>query len=306
MKKLRSTFILLVTAIIWGLAFVAQREGAKYLGPFAFNAARFALGAIVLVPVIFIAERKTDRARLLASVRHGAITGILLFAAAIAQQFGINITQSAGRSAFITGLYTVLVPIAYFVVFRRKTGINVLVGAVVAVAGLYLLCGSTGSIGVGDLLLFVCAVLWSVQIIFVDRAASKDVAPVTFSAVEFAVAAALCAVGAIPTETLTFGDLRSAAVPILYAGIMSTGVAFTLQIVGQKHADPTAAAIVMSTEAVWAALGGAFILHETMNERGIIGCVLMLAGIIIAQLDLTRLVRRRRAAEKEAPDDKGA
>ena len=284
MKKFRSTVILLLTAIIWGLAFVAQREGAKYVPPFAFNGARLVLGALVLVPVILIAERKIGGARRVLSVKYGAVAGVLLFAAAITQQFGINITQSAGRSAFITGLYTVLVPIAYFIFFRRRTGINVLIGALVAVCGLYLLCGSTGAFGVGDLLLFACAALWTAQIIWVDRAAARDVAPITFSAVEFATGAVLCAVCALPFETVTTGDLRAAAIPILYAGIMSTGVAFTLQIVGQKHADPTAAAIVMSTEAVWAALGGAFILHETMNERAIAGCVLMLAGIIIAQM----------------------
>ena len=286
MKKLRSTLILLITAVIWGLSFVAQREGAKYAGAFTFNAVRLALGALVLVPVILIAERKLDRKRRVASVGHGAVAGVLLFTAAITQQFGINITQSAGKSAFITGLYTVLVPIAYFIFFRKKTGINVVVGAVVAVCGLYLLCGSMGSVGVGDLLLLTCAVFWSAQIIWVDRAASRDVAPITFSAVEFATAAILCTVFAIPLESVSLADLRAAAIPILYSGVLSTGVAFTLQVVGQKNADPTAAAIVMSTEAVWAALGGVLILGETMNARAIVGCALMLSGIIIAQMRL--------------------
>ena len=301
MKKLRSTLILLMTAVIWGLAFVAQREGAKHVGAFTFNAVRCALGALVLVPVILVAERKTGRKKAIRSASYGAVAGLFLFAAAITQQFGINITQSAGKSAFITGLYTVLVPIAYFIFFHRKTGVNVVAGAVAAVAGLYLLCGSMGALGVGDLLLFICAALWAAQIMWVDRAASKDVAPIMFSAVEFAVAAALCTVFALPFESVSVSDLRAAAIPLLYAGVMSTGVAFTCQIIGQKNADPTAASIVMSTEAVWAAVGGAIILHEKMNAQGIIGCALMLTGIVIAQLDLKRLVRRK----DSPPDRKG-
>ena len=284
MKKLRSTLILLITAVIWGLAFVAQREGAKHVGALTFNASRFALGAIVLAPVILIAERKAGRDKLVRSVKYGAVAGLFLFAAAVTQQYGINITGSAGKSAFITGLYTVLVPIAYILFFRKKTSVNIVAGAVIAVAGLYLLCGAMGPLGVGDLLLFICAMLWSAQIIWVDRAASRDVAPITFSAVEFATAAAICAVGAAIFETVSLAGIRAAAIPILYSGIMSTGVAFTLQIVGQKNADPTTAAIVMSTEAVWAAVGGVLILHETMNARAIIGAALMLTGIVTAQL----------------------
>lgn len=293
MKRLRSTFILLGTAVIWGLAFTAQREGAKYVGAFTFNAVRFALGALVLLPVILTAERKADKRKRLRSVGYGAAAGAFLFAAAVTQQFGIGITDNAGKSAFITGLYTVLVPIAYFIFFRRKTGINVIAGAVIAVAGLYLLCGSMGPLGIGDLLLFICAALWSAQIIWIDRAASKDVLPITFSAAEFAAASLACVLCAIPFETVSFGDIRAAAIPLLYAGIMSTGIAFTLQVVGQKNADPTIASIVMSTEAVWAAIGGAIIFHETMSAQGIVGCALMISGIIIAQLDLSRLIRKK-------------
>ena len=293
MKKLRSTLILLVTSIIWGLAFVAQREGAKYVGAFTFNGVRFALGALVLVPVILAAERKVGSGRRLSAVKHGAVAGIFLFAAASSQQIGINLTQSAGKAGFITGLYTVLVPIAYFVFFRRRTGINVALGAVIALVGLYLLCGSMGEVGVGDLLLFVCALFWTAQIMWVDRSASRDVPPVTFSAVEFATAALLSIAVALPAEGVDIGAIRGAAIPILYAGVMSTGVAFTLQIVGQKDADPTAASIVMSTEAVWAALGGALILGETMSARGIVGCALMLAGIVAAQIDITVIMKKQ-------------
>ena len=291
MKRIRSTLILILTAVIWGLAFVAQREGAKYVGPFTFNAVRFALGALVLVPVFLIAERKASKEARRAALKYGVVAGVLLFAAAITQQIGINMTQSAGKSAFITGLYTILVPIAYFVFFRRRTGVNVVIGALIAVVGLYLLCGSMGALGPGDLFLFVCAVFWSAQIMWVDRAVSGDVPPITFSAVEFAAASAICAACAFFTENVNADSLRPAALPLLYAGIMSTGVAFTCQAIGQKNADPTAASIVMSTEAVWAAIGGALILGERMTAAGIAGCALMLTGIIAAQIDLKKLKR---------------
>ena len=262
------------------------------------DAVRFALGTLVLIPVILIFERRVDKVRIRRSLKYGAISGVFLFAAAVCQQFGINITQSAGKSAFITGLYTVLVPIAYFIFFRQKTGVNVALGALAAAVGLYLICGSIGEFGVGDVLLFACAILWAAQIMWVDRSASRDIAPITFSAAQFAVASAVCAVCAAAFETIRVDDLRAAAVPLLYAGVMSTGVAFTCQVIGQRHADPTAASIVMSTEAVWGAVGGALILGEKMSARGIVGCALMLAGIIAAQISPKRRSPESLSSEK--------
>lgn len=289
MKKIRSTLILLLTAIIWGLAFVAQRVGAQYVGPFTYNAIRFALGALSLVPVILIFERGGfTREKKLASLKYGAVAGVILCTASCLQQLGINITQSAGKSAFITGLYTVLVPIAYFVLFRRRTGINVLIGAVIALVGLYLLCGSMGPMGIGDVYLFIGTVFWTAHIMWIDYSMSKNLPAIRFSATQFAVASAISGAIAIFAESVTLGAIRSAAIPILYAGLMSTGVAYTCQVIGQREADPTAAAIVMSTESVWAALGGALILHERMSVPAVIGCGLMLAGIIAAQIRIRK------------------
>lgn len=288
MKKSRSTLILLLTAIIWGCAFVAQRVGSQYIEPFTFNSIRSALGALSLVPVILIFERKMPREKRLASMKYSVVAGAILFVATNLQQFGINITQNAGKSAFITGLYTILVPVAYFVIFRRRTGINVVIGALIALVGLYLLCGSMGPLGVGDVYLFIGTLFWTAHIMWIDHAMALGLGAVTFSATQFAVAAILGAIAAFFTETVTLEAIGSALTPILYSGIMSTGVAYTCQVIGQKNADPTLAAIVLSTESVWAAISGALILDERMSTAAVIGCALMLAGIIIAQLNFKR------------------
>lgn len=288
MKKIRSTLILLLTAMIWGCAFVAQRVGSQYIGPFTFNAIRFALGSAALIPVILISERGVPRAKRVSAMKYSVVAGIILFSASNLQQLGINITQNAGKSAFITGIYTILVPVAYFILFRRRTGVNVVIGAVLAVAGLYLLCGSMGPLGIGDVYLFIGTLFWTAHIMWIDRAMALGLPAITFSSVQFAVAAAISAIVALFTETVTFGAVSSALIPILYAGIMSTGVAYTCQAIGQKDADPTLAAIVLSTESVWAALSGALLLDERMSARAVIGCVLMLAGINVAQINFRR------------------
>ena len=284
MKRIRSTLILLLTAIIWGLAFVAQRESSNHIGPFSFNAARFFLGSASLVPVILLTERRRTGKTLREAALRGAVTGVILCFASNLQQLGINATQNAGKSAFITGLYTITVPIAAFIFFRRRTGKNVVFGAALALVGLYLLCGSMGALGVGDLYLFAGTIFWTAHIMWIDSSMAHDLPVLTFSAVQFAVAGVLSAIPAFLTETVSLSSIYDAGIPILYTGIMSTGVAYTCQVIGQKHADPTAAAIVLSTEAVWAALGGAVILGETMSPAGIAGCALMMAGIVAAQL----------------------
>lgn len=288
MKKIRSTLILLLTAIIWGCAFVAQRVGSQYIGSFTFNAIRFALGAAALIPVILIFERGVSREKKLAAVKYSVVAGMILFSASNLQQLGINVTQSAGKSAFITGMYTILVPVAYFLLFRRRTGLNVVIGAALALIGLYLLCGSMGSLGIGDAYLFIGTLFWTAHIMWIDRAMALGLPAITFSAAQFAVAASFSAAVALFTETVTFGAISSALTPILYAGVMSTGVAYTCQAIGQKDADPTLAAIVLSTESVWAAISGALLLGERMTVAAVIGCALMLAGINVAQVDFRR------------------
>ena len=285
MKKFKSTFLLLLTAIIWGLAFVAQRVGAEHVGSFTFNAVRFVIGVAALVPVTLVFERgEHTREQMRKTVLYGVATGAILCTASNLQQFGVSFTASAGKSAFITGLYTVIVPIAYLVFFKRKTGVNVWIGAALAVAGLYLLCGVSGAFGLGDVMLFIGALFWAGHIIIIDHATDAGVLPIRYSMVQFATAGVISWVMALLFEDIAVQNIIDAGLPILYAGVMSTGVAYTCQVLGQRDADPSAAAIVLSTESLWAGVGGVIMLSETMSVPAYIGCAMMFAGIIISQI----------------------
>jgi len=288
MKKAKSTIFLVLTAMIWGFAFVAQRVGADYLRPFTFNGIRFVMGALSLIPVILIFEKgKTEKTALSATVKYGVVAGCVLFMAANLQQFGVDITGSAGKSGFLTGLYTVLVPVIYFLFFRRKTGVNVWLGVVSTVAGLYMLCavGESATFGWGDVVLIVGAVLWALHIIILDRV-SDTVRPLRFSLVQFSVCGVLTLLCALIFEHDAFelGNVQLALVPLLYGGIGSVGIAYTCQLLGQKDADPTMAAIILSTEAVFSAIGEAIVLEKYLGTEGYIGCSLIFAGIILSQI----------------------
>ncbi|MBQ7827718.1 MAG: DMT family transporter [Clostridia bacterium] len=288
MKKARSTIFLVLTAMIWGFAFVAQRVGADYLRPFTFNGIRFVMGALSLIPVILLFERgKSDKKTLSATVKYGILAGVVLCAASNLQQYGVELTGSAGKSGFITGLYTVLVPVIYFLFFRRKTGLPVWIGAVVTVGGLYLLCGVDGSVpfGWGDVVLIVGAVLWALHIIVLDHVGDK-VRPLRFSAMQFSVCAVITLICAVIFDRGDFAVeyVRQAMIPLLYGGIGSVGIAYTCQLLGQRDADPTFAAIVLSTEAVFSAIGAAIILKEYMEPAGYVGCALIFAGIVLSQI----------------------
>lgn len=288
MKKVKSMFFLVLTAMIWGFAFVAQRVGADYLRPFTFNGIRFAMGALSLIPVILIFERgKSDRKALSATVKYGLVAGVVLCVASNLQQYGVELTGSAGKSGFITGLYTVLVPVIYFLFFRRRTGLPVWIGAIVTVAGLYLLCGvdTSAPFGIGDVVLIIGAVLWAVHIIILDKA-GDEVRPLRFSAVQFSVCAVLTLICAaiFDSGSFTVEYVRQAIIPLLYGGVGSVGIAYTCQILGQRDADPTFAAIVLSTEAVFSAVGAAIILKEYMEVPGYIGCALIFMGIVLSQI----------------------
>ena len=283
--KITSAFMLMLTAMIWGFAFVAQRVGAESVSAFYFNGLRFALGAVSLIPVILIFEKeKFDKAKFKITLWAGVIGGIVLFIAAALQQFGIEITQSAGKAGFITGLYTVLVPIISFIVYKKKNSIGVWIGAILAVIGLFLLSVSESfSIGLGDLVLFIGAIFWAIHILVVDRFIAR-ISPLKFAMIQFAVCASLNLIFAAFFESITLEAVKTALVPLLYGGLASVGVAYTLQIIAQKYSDPTFAAIVFSLESVFSAIGGALILSEKMSNRGYIGCVLIFGGIIISQL----------------------
>lgn len=288
MKNIRSLGILLLTAMIWGFAFVAQRVGADYVGAFTFNGVRFTLGAVSLIPVIKIFEKREERnevhePKLNNSIIVGVVAGVVLFIASWLQQLGVEVTGSAGKAGFITGLYTVLVPI-FSIFLKKKTNINIWIGALFAVVGMFMLCiNEKWQISAGDAILLCGSVFWAFHILIIDRFVDS-VYSLRFACTQFAVCAVLGLVFAFATETVTLEGIRAAAVPILYGGIMSVGVAYTCQIIGQKNADPTYASIILSTESMFSAIGGAVILHEVMTGRGYLGCVCIFVGIIVSQL----------------------
>lgn len=287
-NNLKATPILLLTAMIWGFAFVAQRVGASFLGAFSFNGVRFALGAVSLIPVILIFDRtKTDKAERRQLLIASAVGGTVLFLASVLQQWGIEFTGSAGKSGFMTGLYMVLVPVIGFLFLRRKTNVFVWIGVLCALAGLYLLTigGSVEKPGLGDIALITGAVFWALHILVVDSYTAKGISVLKFAGGQFVVCAILNLICALCFEDLTWAGVQGAAVPILYGGIMSVGVAYTLQIIGQKHSEPAYASIVLSLESMFSAIGGAIILKERMTAGGYVGCVLMFAGIMLAQAD---------------------
>lgn len=288
--KVQSTVLLFLTAIIWGFAFVAQRVGADYVGTFTFNGIRFLLGSFSLIPVILIFEREAaDKKKLLKTFYISLAAGTVLFIAASLQQYGVELTGSAGKAGFLTGLYTVLVPVFRFFL-GKKTSVLTFIGAFFAVGGLFFLCmtGNSVSFGKGDIVLIIGAVFWAFHILIIDKFVN-DVSPLKFSMMQFFVCGVLSVIGALLTETVEISSVKAAAVPILYGGIMSVGVAYTCQILGQKHSDPTFASIVFSTESVFSAVGGALLLNEIMTGRGYFGCALIFVGIVLSQINLQQI-----------------
>jgi drug/metabolite transporter (DMT)-like permease len=284
--QLKSSLLLLLAACIWGFAFVAQREGMAYTGPFTFNAFRFALGALSLLPLIFLYRNKPQTVKGRSASKHTAVSGIclglILFIGASLQQIGLVYT-TAGKAAFITGLYIVIVP--FFGLFlKQRLNINSLLGAIIAAVGLYFLCVTNDfTISKGDFLELIGAFFWSAHILLIDRLSRKtDVLKLSFfqtiTCSIFSFAAALL------MEKIDLTGLSQALIPLLYGGICSVGIAYTLQIVGQKNAHPTQAAIILSMETVFAAIGGYLILGEQLGTRGYLGCLFMLIGMIVPQL----------------------
>lgn len=291
-KEIKSVFILLLTAAIWGLAFVAQRMGMEYVGAFTFNGIRFALGSVSLLPVIYFFDKSSKAenssaekvdADLKTTIKSGVIAGCILFIAASLQQVGLIYTTAA-KAGFITSLYIVLVPILG-IFLKQKTYPTTWIGAVTAAVGLYFISiNEDFTIQFGDLLQLIGAFFWAAHIQVIDKFV-KNVNAIKLSSVQFAVCSVLSIVTAIIFEDISIIGIYDALVPILYGGIMSVGVAYTLQAVGQRHAKPSHAAIALSMEAVFAAIGGILILNETMPMRGYLGSALMLAGMLITQTE---------------------
>ena len=295
MKKqtipLKNSLILLLTATIWGVAFVAQSVGMDYVGGFTFNAVRSIIGSIVLLPVIlFLDRQKTPAVRTEEEKKSGQKTllmggiacGICLCLASNFQQFGIKYT-TVGKAGFITACYIVIVPILGL--FLKKKCSPYIWGAVVmALIGLYLLCITDGfSIGKGDILVMICAVLFSLHILVIDYFSPK-VDGVKMSCIQFLVCGILSGIPALIFENPQISSILAAWKPILYAGVMSCGVAYTLQIVGQKNMNPTVASLILSLESCISVLAGWIILGQSMSRKEILGCVIMFAAIILAQL----------------------
>jgi drug/metabolite transporter (DMT)-like permease len=289
--RIGSLAILLLTAIIWGFAFVAQVQGMEYIEPFTLIGVRFLIAIIVLLPVVLIFERgrvsREERKRtLIASVA----SGTMLFIASALQQFGIKITGSAGVSGFITGLYTVFVPIACYLLFKQRTGLNVWLGAVCAVVGLFLLCYKAGeglSFGVGELLLLIGSFFWTAQVIIIDKL-GRSIRSLHFAWGQFAVCALWGLIAMFIFEQPSLGAMMDAKWAILYCGVMSSGVAYTLQIIGQKRADPTLAVIILSTESMFSAIGGVIFGIDKLALLGYVGCALMFAGIVVSQISFKK------------------
>ncbi|WP_203569122.1 DMT family transporter [Aestuariimicrobium ganziense] len=283
----RANLLLLLASAIWGSAFVAQRVGSDSMPPAAFTGVRHVIGALVLIPVIIWFDRRRGISKVEGWERTrrvllpGALVGVALFAGSYLQQFGLAYT-TAGNAGFITSLYMVFVPVAARLLGARMSR-WVWVGVLLATAGLYLLSVRDGfRMGLGDTLVLACAVAWTVQILLVDKYA-PTLDAVRLAATEFAACAVIGLVVSVVTETDPFAGTFTAMAPLLYAGVLSTGVAFTLQVMAQQHARPSTAALIMALESVFAVVAGTLFLAERMDGRSLAGCALMLAGIILAQ-----------------------
>ena len=299
-QNVRNSCLLVLTALIWGIAFVAQTTGGDTVGAFSFNCIRSLIGGIVLIPVIHVLDTKTDKKPKTAAEKKTLLTGgiacgCVMFIASSFQQLGINLGTEAGKAGFLTACYILLVPILGLFL-KKKCGWNIWIGVVLTLAGLYLLCmnGTTGfSLRFSDGLVIICAVCFSLHILLVDHF-SPLVDGVRLSSIQFIISGLI---GLIPTFFVDMHHSLSgfyawlpalqswnAWIPILYAGVMSCGVAYTLQIIGQNGLNPTIASLLMSLESVFSVLAGWIILGQKLTAREILGCVIIFAAIVLAQL----------------------
>lgn len=313
--KLRNTFFLFLTAMIWGAAFVAQSVSMDYIGPFTFICLRSVIGGLFLIPVIIVLDgirkkSQNESADVVNSenilhieteekqrlswknkqlIEGGIVCGIFLFFANCFQQTGIQYT-TVGKAGFITTFYIIIVPLIGLF-FKKYCGILTWIGVVIALAGLYFLCITQKlTIQRGDALILCCSVLYAGQILAIDHY-NSFVDGVKMSCIQFLTGGILGAVFMLLFENPSIAMILSAAGPILYTGIMSTGVGYTLQIVGQKGLNPTVAALILSLESVFSALSGYLFLHQVLTTRELIGCALMFIAIVLAQLpDIRRKV----------------
>ena len=282
---MKADLLLLLTAAIWGFAFVAQRMGNAAMGPFTFNAIRFTLGAAVLIPFIIWQRKRGSSQKAKLPKRHILailLTGVVLFVGASCQQVGL-LGTTAGKAGFITGLYVILVPLLALL-WGRRTHPAHWIGAAFAVAGLYLLSVKQGFvISVYDLIVLAGAFVWAGHVHLVARYAG-EVGAVRLAAFQFAICGLLSGGVAVTFETVTVANLVDGIWPLLYGGLLSVGLAYTLQVVAQRTADPSHAVVILSLEGAFAALGGWLILGEGLSYRDLAGCALMLGGMLVSQV----------------------
>lgn len=287
-KQLRANLLLFVAALIWGVAFVAQRVGDEHVGAMTFNAVRFLIGSASMVPLLIFLKRRprpeggADGVPMKKTLPVGLILGGVLFVASTLQQYGLYGT-TAGKAGFITDLYIIFVPL-FEVIFGRRLKKTIWLCIAMAAVGLYLI-SVTGKFTMsrGDFLVLLGSLVWTVHILLVDRF-SKRYNPVRLCFLQYMVTAVVSLAAALFAEKITLAGLEAAAWPILYTGVFSVGIAYTLQIAGQRYAKASHAAIILSMESVVACIAGALILHESLGTRGVAGCVLMAGAMLLTQV----------------------
>tara|TARA_A200000113_G_scaffold193399_1_gene182963 strand:- start:60 stop:935 length:876 start_codon:yes stop_codon:yes gene_type:complete len=284
-NQFQANLILLITALIWGFGFVAQRMGMDHLGPYAFNVCRFLVGAFSLLPLIFFLRKKESGSSELnpSFWKFSILAGFALFGGATLQQVGIQYT-TVGKAGFITGLYVVIVPILGLCL-RQKIDKWTIGGALLAVLGLYFLCVKDDfSMGWGESLVLLGAIFWAVHVQVIGSANKHNLDPLRLALVQYLVCAGLNLILSLMFETVSINQVMQASGTILYAGVVSVGIAFTLQVIAQKRVDPSRAAIILTLEAVFAVLAGWLFFTEILSEREFLGCLLMFGGMMLSQL----------------------
>ena len=294
-KQVRSNIVLLIAAVMWGFAFVAQVKASESgIGSFLFNAIRYILGAVVLIPVVFVFERKMiTRAVFRRSVVAGIISGSVMMAAVNFQQYGIAMNKNAGTSGFISSFYIVFIPIASALIFKKKVNIMSWIAVLIAFVGLFLISIPLGSELfnseelLGDLLLIVCALFWTAHILSVDRF-SKESCPILFAFLQFFFCSVFSFVFSLFVDEISLSVISGSLMPILYGGCISVGIAYTFQVLGQRDASAVVTSIAMAAEAVFAALGGFLLMGEKMSFQQVVGAVLMSVAILLAQVKIKK------------------
>lgn len=311
-STLKSNILLVLTALIWGVAFVAQSVGMEYVGPFTFTCVRNILGGFFLIPCIYFMQNSKKKAAIQTAdithppsdaapqnkkdlIRGGILCGIALCFASMLQQYGISYT-TVGKAGFITSLYIVIVPILG-IFLKKKPRLLIWFSVILAVFGLYLLC-MTGNftISTGDFLVLLCAIVFSIHILLIDHFSPKADG-VKMSCIQFLTAGILSGAGMLILEKPALSSILAAWMPLLYAGILSCGVGYTLQIIGQKRTDPTVASLILSLESVFSVLAGWILLGQTLNNREMLGCAFVFIGIILAQLPQKEKMHRSITAD---------